>query len=81
MKQYKTGDFGVPVDNFEGVMIGTLLKQMKHKKDAYDGDETTVSPYDAEEQYKKWDFGVAAGSPGSKSPLSRAAKKDEHDGD
>ena len=83
MHQYKTGDFGVPKDDFEGAQIGSLI--FKHKRDAYDGDEDTVSPYDDMEQHKKFDWGVEAGQPGSKSAFSLNQKqvksRDEYDGD
>lgn len=42
-------DFGK--NNFEGVQIGTLMEKIKNKKDAYDNDSNTVSPYDAMEQH------------------------------
>ena len=37
--------------NFEGVQIGTLMEAIKRKKDAYDNDSNTVSPYDAMKQH------------------------------
>ena len=37
-----------------------------NKRDAYDLDPTTVSPYDDMYQHKKFDWGVAEGEPGSK---------------
>ena len=38
------------------------------KKDGYDLDPTTVSPYDDMYQHKKFDWGVKEGEPGSKGP-------------
>tara|TARA_B110000259_G_C13725832_1_gene286402 strand:- start:13 stop:492 length:480 start_codon:yes stop_codon:yes gene_type:complete len=44
------------------------IDQYKGKKDAYDQDPTTTSPYDDMYQHKKFDWGVAEGAPGSKGP-------------
>ena len=43
-------------------------RKTQWKRDAYDGDPTTVSPYDDMYQHKKFDWGVAEGEPGSKGP-------------
>jgi len=42
---------------------------MYRKRDAYDADPESTSPYDDMEQHMKWDFGVPHGAPGSKSPF------------
>lgn len=43
-------DFGSDgIAKFEGVQTGTLMSHIKNKKDAYDNDSNTVSPYDAME--------------------------------
>lgn len=51
----------------------------RNKKDAYDGDENTVSTYDEMHQYKKFDWGVD----GVKSAygLVQKNRKDAYDGD
>ena len=79
MHQYKPGDFGVPHDDFEGAQVSSSIL----RRDAYDGDHDTVSPYDDMEQRAKFDWGVPAGEPGSKSPWSLQQKhsKDMYDGD
>lgn len=51
MNHYKKFDWGV-----DGVKSAYGLVQ-KARKDAYDGDENTVSPYDDQQQYKKFDWG------------------------
>lgn len=85
MKQHKylpkyDEDFGKPYANFEGVQIGTLMKEIRSRKapsrDAYDDDPTTVSPYDAEEQnpyLDKYSKDVTG--------LAQKKKPDAYDGD
>jgi hypothetical protein len=51
MHHYKKFDWGV-----EGLKSANGLVQ-RNRKDAYDGDENTVSQYDDMHQYKKFDFG------------------------
>ena len=53
MEQHKKFDWGV-----EGLKSAYGLNQKSRgSKDAYDGDENTVSEYDAMEQHKKFDWG------------------------
>lgn len=58
-----------------------LLQMNRNRKDAYDGDEDTVSQYDDMEQHKKFDWGVE----GLKSAYGLSQKhrgsKDAYDGD
>lgn len=74
MEQHKKFDWGVEglksayglaqpkvnTDEFiqEQAEVNFLLSQHRNKKDAYDGDHDTVSPYDDMEQHKKFDWGV-----------------------
>ena len=56
-------DFGNPLSGFEGAQIGTMMAKIASKKDAYDHDPTSVSPYDGQEvhnyvdKYQK-DYGI-----------------------
>lgn len=59
MHQYLPGDYGVTKEDFEGAQIDSYIH--RGKRDAYDGDHDTVSPYDDMEQFKKFDWGVEAG--------------------
>ena len=68
MKQHKylpryDEDYGKPYVDFEGAQIGTLMAKIEGRKDVYDGDRATVSPYDGMEvhqyvpKYEK-DYGI-----------------------
>merc|ERR1712086_258337 len=65
----------------ESAQIEYLMNQHRSRKDAYDGDNNTVSQYDDMEQHKKFDWGVD----GVKSAYGlhqRVRKgKDAYDGD
>ena len=52
----------------------------RNRKDAYDGDENTVSPYDDMHQFKKFDWGVDGGSK-SAFGLVQRKRGDAYDGD
>lgn len=51
MNHYKKFDWGA------GEMKSAYGLNQRNRKDAYDGDENTVSPYDDLQQYKKFDWG------------------------
>ena len=84
-----THDDLIQIGNRNAVSIGEKLREIRMKgkrsRDEYDGDEDTVSPYDDMEQKKKFDWGVPAGTPGSKSAFSLPQKgvraRDAYDGD
>ena len=64
MHQNTKFDWGIPKP-FEGVMAESDIRKhhmrVKSKKDAYDLDPTTASPYDDMEQHVKFDWGVKKG--------------------
>jgi len=53
LKKYDE-DFGNPLSGFEGAQISAMAQRrtLKNRKDAYDGDANTVSPYDAMEHHQ-----------------------------
>ena len=50
-------DFGNPLAGFEGAQISSMAQRRKfiNKRDAYDFDHNTVSPYDAMEHHAHLD--------------------------
>lgn len=59
-----------------------LLQMNRSRKDAYDGDEDTVSQYDDMEQHKKFDWGVEGGSKSAYGLVQKhRSSRDAYDGD
>ena len=58
-----------------------LLQLHRNKRDAYDGDEDTVSQYDDMEQHKKFDWGVDGVKSAYGLNQKSRGSKDAYDGD
>lgn len=83
MHQYKKFDWGVPAGEPGSKSAFSLNQKTAKARDAYDGDQDTVSPYDDMHQYMPGDFGVPKEDfDGAQiGAFNIKVKKDEYDGD